>query len=235
MRTLSSLARIHGPRDLIPSSLIPTPDPKMRLDLAALQGWAQQALDRRQPRPLHLWLHGETGLGKSFFVEQLSWFARLFYVPMDEDFYDGYEDGAYDLAVFEEMKAQKKVQWLNKFLDPAPVYLRVKGSQVMKTDFLPCIFLSNLLPHEAYHHLYALNNGVYAALRRRLLVVSLVGPVDFDWYPDTEYERWLAQEQALEAKLQAEKEAVLAESKALDQLMGWDSDLFDPEFLEFDG
>ena len=40
------------------------------------------------------------------------WFKlRVYWWPKDEHWWDGYEDGAYDLIVLDEFKSQKKITY----------------------------------------------------------------------------------------------------------------------------
>ena len=72
-------------------------------------------------------------------------------MPKDEDFYDGYEDGCYDLVVMDEFKSHKKIQFLNAWCDGQPLPLRQKGCQSVKNDNLPLIVCSNFSIENCYH------------------------------------------------------------------------------------
>lgn len=98
----------------------------------------------------NLWIYGVTDMGKNTFVRFLEERLRVYWVPMMEDFYDLYEDGRYDVAVFDEFRAQKKLTWMNMFSQGSPMCLRIKCSQRMKRQMLPCIVLSNYEPSGAY-------------------------------------------------------------------------------------
>lgn len=122
----------------------------------------------------HLYLWGSPGIGKSTFLTKLRQFLRIYVIPT-EDFYCLYEDQKYDLAVLDEFKASKPIQWLNQFMDGSPVgmSLRVKGAQILKTDFLPTILVSNypLDSPDMYTNLY--QSVQMEALQRRLLTVQM--------------------------------------------------------------
>lgn len=120
-----------------------------------------------------LWLQGPTECGKTTFIMNLSKYLRIYVVPMDEDFYDMYDDTLYDLIVFEEYKSQKTVQWMNKFVDGQPVALRKKGSQVMKIKNLPVIVCSNYTMQDCYRKLYDSKPEVFATLERRFTMVQV--------------------------------------------------------------
>ena len=52
------------------------------------------------------------------------WFKlRVYWWPKDETWWDGYEDGAYDLIVLDEFKSQKKITDLNPILSGDPIPL----------------------------------------------------------------------------------------------------------------
>jgi len=122
----------------------------------------------------HLYLWGSPGIGKSTFLTKLRQFLRIYVIPT-EDFYCLYEDQKYDIAVLDEFKASKPIQWLNQFLDGSPVgmSLRVKGAQTLKTQFLPTILVSNYRVDDPdmYTNLY--QSVQMEALVRRLKVVQM--------------------------------------------------------------
>ena len=80
----------------------------------------------RQPRQKQLWLWGPPGIGKTRFLSYLRARLRVYDMPKDEDFYDSYEDGCYDLVVMDEFKSHKKIQFLNAWCDGQPLPLRQK-------------------------------------------------------------------------------------------------------------
>jgi hypothetical protein len=120
-----------------------------------------------------LYIVGPTNRGKSSLVEGLRRFCRVYDVPMGEDFYDAYSDDGYDLIVFDEYRAQKRIQWMNRFVQGSPVSLRVKGGQVMKRRNLPVIVLSNYEPCNAYHKTYEREPQVLEAFEGRFQFVRL--------------------------------------------------------------
>ena len=76
--------------------------------------------------------------------------ACVYDMPRDEEFYDDFEDGCFDLVVLDEYKANKKIQFLNAWADGQPFPLRQKGRQSVKTDNLPLIIVSNYSIEEVY-------------------------------------------------------------------------------------
>ncbi len=120
-----------------------------------------------------LFLHGRTSLGKTSLLMLLAKFFRIFWTPMDEDFYDGYSDKDYDLIVMDEFKAQKKITWLNGFVQGSPHKLRIKGGQIMKRKNLPVIVTSNYSIAGCYHKAAELGSVALTALERRFEEVEL--------------------------------------------------------------
>jgi hypothetical protein len=120
-----------------------------------------------------LWLTGPTACGKTTLIVNLAKYLRIYVVPMDEDFYDMYDDTMYDLIVFEEFKSQKTIQWMNKFVDGQHCPLRKKGGQIYKKKNLPVIVCSNYLASECYHKLFTNKPEVFATLERRFKHVQV--------------------------------------------------------------
>lgn len=110
----------------------------------------ENVLVPRTPRQAQLWLSGLPGVGKTRFLSYLRARLRVYDMPRDEDFYDDFEDGCFDLVVLDEFKAHKKIQFLNAWADGQPLPLRKKGSQSVKTDNLPLIIVSNYTIEECY-------------------------------------------------------------------------------------
>lgn len=110
----------------------------------------QNIKNERALRMKQLWINGTPGCGKTSLIMELDRYLKVYWVPMDGDrFLDGFTDD-YDLIVFDEMKSQFKITWLNQFIVGSPMRINVKGSSVMKTKNTPVIFLSNMGPCAAY-------------------------------------------------------------------------------------
>lgn len=139
--------------------------------------WCEDNI-RKQDRPLgapHLYICGKTCMGKTTFISLLRKMLAVYDIPPDEDYYDEYYDGTYDVAVLDEFKANKKLTWMNSWLQGHPFPLKKKGSQYLKKDNLPTIIVSNYSPQEAYEHVVPMRLDT---LMRRLEYVLLVSPIN---------------------------------------------------------
>jgi hypothetical protein len=105
----------------------------------------------RAPRTKQLFIWGAPGIGKTRLWIALMKFLKVYPVPTGEDFYDAYND-KYDLLIFDEFKGQKTLQFMNQFLAGAPMYLRTKGGQTLKSCNVPMIICSNYSPYECYQN-----------------------------------------------------------------------------------
>lgn len=122
----------------------------------------------RQPQ---LYIYGPPKLGKSTLISNLEKYLRVYHIPRDEDFYDGYDDDLYDLAVLDEAKSTKTMQWMNQWLDGQKFYLRQKGRQYLKTKNIPTIVLSNYSLEHNYKKLY--EKGELEPLLTRFKIVEV--------------------------------------------------------------
>lgn len=122
-------------------------------ELLQLTDWlTRNILVKRKFRQEQLYIWGPPAIGKTTFIMQLSRFLRIYNIPTDEDYYDDWEDGSYDLAVMDEFKGHKTVQWLNRWLDGSMMPIKKKGAQYLKRTNVPTIILSNYSPEECYHN-----------------------------------------------------------------------------------
>jgi len=125
----------------------------------------------RELKQKQLFIHGPPNMGKTTLIENLSKYLRVYMAPRDEDFYDAYEDGCYDLIVFDEFKNTKTMQFMNQILDGQQFFLKQKGRQVLKKDRLPVIVLSNYGLDKCYPKLY--EACLLAPLMARLEIVEV--------------------------------------------------------------
>jgi len=128
----------------------------------------------RPPGAKHLYIQGPTEMGKSSLINKLREYLAVYDIPQGEDFYDYYEDDIFDIAILDEFKANKTVQWMNSWLQGFPMTLRKKGCQQYKRQNLPTVILSNYSVEESYH------KKTYQQLEpllRRLQIISIDAPL----------------------------------------------------------
>nr|QXP07706.1 MAG: replication associated protein [Arizlama virus] len=150
--------------------------PPTRWDSAICQ-WLNKNLlqDRIRSQP-QLWIHGPTCHGKTTLKNTLEESLRTYTVP-NEDFYDSYSDTSYDLIIFDEFNHEKKITWMNSFVDGSTCPLRQKGDQTIKKKNLPVIVLSNKSIAECYSRT---PDGILATIRRRFLEILLEAPMEVE-------------------------------------------------------
>jgi hypothetical protein len=150
----------------------------LRDDIRVFIHWLYENIKvKREFKGRQLFLRGDTNWGKTSFFRVCEKMLRIYWLPMDEEFYDEWRDNFYDLVVLDEFKACKKIRWLNKFLDGQTMYMRQKGSQAVKTQNVPVVILSNYTLDECYDKASAKGDAGYLALRERLLELELDGPI----------------------------------------------------------
>lgn len=148
-------------------------------ETSMIVGWLNSnILKERQLRQKQLYIWGLPGLGKTYLIEKLSERLRVYFIPR-EDWETDYEDGLYDVAVIDEFKGQKTLQWMNQWLDGQQMRLKQKGVDGgVKRQRIPTIILSNKDPRAVYHN----TDIVYVdAFLDRLTVVNVVSMIDIDW------------------------------------------------------
>ncbi len=145
----------------------------MSREAVEVAGWLNGNLFVSRPfKKPQLYIYGPPNVGKTSLVMQLMEYARVYPMPM-EDFYDEYDDDAYDLIFLDEFKGQKSVTFLNAWLQGSPLTVRVKGGQTLKVRNLPMIIASNYSVEEAYSGLYETNPARLDSLHTRLKVVKI--------------------------------------------------------------
>ncbi len=111
-------------------------------------------LRRMKDLQLWLWSH-QSGRGKSTLLLQLAKMLRIYRLSRN-DWDDTYLDGEYDLAVADEYRGHKPIEWINAFAEGSTTILSRRGTaDVVKHDKLPLIICSNLPIYEAYAQLKA--------------------------------------------------------------------------------
>lgn len=108
---------------------------------------------------------------------------NTFSIPTDEDYNDFYSDDC-DLAVLDEFRGQRTIQWLNQFLQGSMMTIKKKGTQTIKLKNVPTIILSNYPLEEVYTH------ADYSPLLSRLTIIHVTSFIDvkFDDEESTDLE-----------------------------------------------
>lgn len=157
-----------------------------------ISGWLNAVINNTmEAGDKHLYIHGSTGLGKSYLVNQLERYVNVYHINRDENFCDDYEDGQYGLAFLDEFHSTKSLGWMNLWLGGFPVRLRIKGSQLMKRVNVPTIICSNYEFDENYP---GKTDAERDPLRRRLHIIHVVQPIRILFVPlehQEEYSREL--------------------------------------------
>lgn len=134
--------------------------------------------EKRLFKQKQVWIYGPPNCLKTSLLIKLEEFFRIYPVPQSEEFFDSYSDDSYDIIVFDEFKAEKTIQFLNRFIQGGlSVCLKIKGGQVWKQSNLPVIFCSNFSVAEVYHKA---NFMSVSALRERLTEIYVENPIDMD-------------------------------------------------------
>jgi len=127
----------------------------------------------RMPRQKQLWLWGAPGIGKTRLVDRLRQYLRVYVMPNEEDWNDHWEDHLYDLAVFDEFRGQRTIQFLNGWLDGQVLNLKQKGrASYLKRFNVATIILSNYPPQQCYHKAFEKHASQLAPLLDRLTVIE---------------------------------------------------------------
>jgi len=143
-----------------------------------IASWLNQNLRTpRVHRQKQIWIQGPPGCGKTTLVMMLedAFKLSIYYWPKEEAWMDGYSDGAYDLILLDEYRAQKRITELNSVLSGDPIPLPRRGTHpIVKRDLLPVMILSNFDPQSAY---CKVGPSQLAPLLDRLTVVRCLGNI----------------------------------------------------------
>lgn len=133
--------------------------------------WINKNLFKTRPfKAKQLYIYGPPNLGKTTLVRWLENFATVYWMSIQEDFSDGFNEDFHDLIVIDEFRAQKRIQDLNQWLDGSTFTYKVKGRQGEKRKNLPMIILSNFSLEGAYSNS---KDEKLDPLRVRLEIVEL--------------------------------------------------------------
>lgn len=155
--------------DFVPACGIP-----VNASCEAVLSWLRRNLYNREFKQKQLYLHGTANLGKTSLVRALARCLAVYHAPMEESFFDLYDEETHQLVCFDEFKGQHPLTFMNAFLQGDCMSLRKKGSQYLKTKNLPTIILSNYSPRDAYSKVTEEKLDTFLV---RLEVVELAEPI----------------------------------------------------------
>lgn len=149
--------------------------PAMSLEEMQILGWMDMNFGRRRTfKQAQLYIHGRGDVGKTSLVLAIEEaFAKVYWVPMDEEYYTLYDDKQHTLSVFDEFRGQKTIQWMNSWAQGAPLSIKRKNGQGIKRQNIPTIVLSNYEPAGAYHKVAIENPTVLETFVARFTVIAI--------------------------------------------------------------
>lgn len=127
-------------------------DPSLPNDHREVAQWCLKNLFEKRPfKQKQLWLVAPADHGKTTFTNNLREYLRIYEMPMGEPWDDNYTDEDYDLVLLDEFKGQRRVSYINLFVQggTAAVSRRGIGPYIKKKN-LPVIVLSNHVPRTAW-------------------------------------------------------------------------------------
>ena len=132
-------------------------------------------------KQLYVW--GPANLGKTHILMDLSKRFRRYIISDEEKFDHEYHDHQYDFATMDEFVGQKKVSWINAFVEGTEVRLNKKNSRngSLKRKNLPVIFCSNKSLEEVYSELKNKSPYQFEALKCRFEEVELKKPFKLEF------------------------------------------------------
>ncbi len=97
---------------------------------------------KRNFKQKQLMIFGKPNLGKTSLIMFLETYLKVYHMAHHE-YDDGWKDNYYDLVVLDEFKGQKKILYLNMWLQGGPYSLKVRYRNIIKYDNVPTIILGN--------------------------------------------------------------------------------------------
>jgi hypothetical protein len=166
-------------REQLAPSKLPIRYSGHQLETQSIVDWLNTNLKCIKPfKSPQLWIHGTHNLNKTTLINKLQNYYLPYPMPMQEDFYDFYEDSRYDFCTLDEFYTHKTIQFLNLWLQGSMMNLRVKNGQRIKRHNVPTIICSNYHPTQCYRN--PLYRVTLDALISRLLVIELREPIDVE-------------------------------------------------------
>jgi len=127
----------------------------------------------RKPRvhkQKQLWVHGTTNRGKTTLGMDLDLHLAVYWPGIEGTYDDDYEDGIYDIVIFDEFLGQRRLNWMNSFCEGRTFKVHRRYRDTLKKDNLPVIVLSNKLPAECYSNL---SQDIIDTLLSRFTIITL--------------------------------------------------------------
>lgn len=112
---------------------------------------ARQLTEGRRHRERHFYICTESGVGKTVLLTQLERRLRVFYMPSKHPL-EGYEDGKYDIMVYEEFApGSAQLSLMNNITGGGTTNCgSTRYNATSKSDEIPIIIMTNYMPHEVY-------------------------------------------------------------------------------------
>ena len=155
---------------------IPWPD-LMNPAPQAISAWVSKNFDgsKRPHKQKQLYVWGETNMGKSSLLMDLEQRFNRYIICDEEKFDSDYNDATVQFCTLDEFVGQKKVSWINSFVEGAPMRLNKKGTRngYTKRGNPPVIFCSNKPLEEVYSELKVKCPTQFEALKERFLEVHV--------------------------------------------------------------
>lgn len=129
-------------------------EPTASVAVQRVQGWLQSNLVKDQPRAhkkKQLWIYSQgPNVGKTTMLETISKKMNVYRIP-DEDWYNDFEDGLFNLSVLDEYCGGKTIRFLNMWAEGCTMPLKRKGTtQYIKKENIALIVCANQTPEETY-------------------------------------------------------------------------------------
>lgn len=107
-------------------------------------------MDKRPIKQKQLYIRGPGNTGKTSLISFIEERFRVWKAPVTEDWFDDYDDDAFDLAVFDEFHNTHAPVYLRQFLDGQSMKVRKRNSMINKRRNIPTVLLSNFSIEEIY-------------------------------------------------------------------------------------
>lgn len=129
----------------------PPPLPQAPTPIGQIADWVACNLHHQRPfKKDQLWIQAPPDHGKTSFINYLAKMVKTYFVPVDDQWDDLYCDD-YDLVVIDEFRGQRRITWLNGFVQGGTFPVRRRGvAPYIKMKNIPVIVLSNYSPQDAY-------------------------------------------------------------------------------------